>query len=508
MITRLIFALLLLTNGLASQSSFLENNWVGRLELSGESHFMRIQFKDGQTSLQLPYWDGNTRYPLLQVEDKEGLPQFTIKRIVNHLEFQGTAWKEGKLEGKVRRNGLEGRFQLYRILPLASNDWQGYLGDYKTKDGLVFKVWDRFNTLRVHSPLSQEVSRMYPIAENQFWLATGESIRFKRREGEAFEAMQWDWQGQECEASRIVAFTEEKSIVDLPNGDTVGISLFTPPGSGRFPAVLIARGAANLDRSLNYTEAEIFASNGIATLVYDNYGTGETRGDLRTKDFEDKQKLVLQLYTYLQGHPKIQSNQIGLMGGSQGARIAAMAASKGIEPAFLILRAHPMETRKDQQLYAIGAFLRQRNVTEERIVQVLHLWEWYFDLASRQEIDQEYVDAVAKMRSAYPDLMFPAAPRNQAPPFAWPDDIYDATKDYLATIHCPVLSEHGVDDDRVPPNKSIHFLAEGLKQAGNDGLTVIRYPNANHSFTMPGFRIAPGLFMNEVNWMKETLKVP
>ena len=300
-------------------------------------------------------------------------------------------------------------------------------------------------------------------------------------------------------------YEEEKQLVTTENGDTIGVSVFLPKGQGPFPAVLIARGAGNFDRSANYTEAEIFSSYGIATLLYDNYGTGQSNGDPRTKDFEDKQNVALHLYAHLQNNTKIDRNKIGLMGGSQGARIAAMAASKGIHPAFLILRAHPMETRKDQQLYAIGAFLRQRNVQEETIIRALHLWERYFDLAHKQEIDHAYIAAVDQLRKENSELILPPAPANQAPAFAWPDDIYDATMDYVTKIKCPVLSEHGANDDRVPPNKSIHFLREGLAKADNDQLSVILYPNTNHSLMMPGFRIAPGLFMNEVNWIKEVL---
>ncbi|NRB52719.1 MAG: prolyl oligopeptidase family serine peptidase [Saprospiraceae bacterium] len=355
--------------------------------------------------------------------------------------------------------------------------------------------------------MSHQVERMYPIAKDLFWIATGEILQFSKGDGTSFDTLEWTWGQQQLSAEKQELYQKTDYVVTMGAEDSVGVSLFLPKGTGPFPAVLIARGAANLDRSLNYTEAEIFASYGIAALVYDNYGTGQTTGNPRTKDFEDKQNLVLHLYAHLQTHSEIRADQIGLMGGSQGARIAAMAASKASQPAFLILRAHPMETRKDQQLYAIGAFLRQSNATEEVIVQILHLWERYFDLASRQEMDQAYIDAVARMRKAHPALMLPAAPANQAPSFAWPDDIYDATNDYLESIRCPVLSEHGVHDDRVPPYKSIHFLREGLSKAGNEALMVILYANANHSFTMPGFRIAPGLFMNEVNWVREVLNM-
>ncbi len=505
MITRLVIILLLSSNLLIGQTDFLESDWVGRIELPGESHFVRVQFRDGKTFLQLPYRDGNLRYSLDNFTVKDDLPSFSIKQKISGLIFKVMKREGDHLDGVVDRNGLVGSFYLHRVLPIEEAQWQPYLGDYIGEAGLVFKVWDRFNTLRLHSPLSQEVGRMYRIGDHRFWVATGETLQFSDQEGSDFATVEWSWGEQRMSAQRRELYQKEDDLITTDRGDTIGVSLFVPKGEGPFPAVLIARGAANLDRSLNYMEAEILASYGIAALVYDNYGTGQTNGNPRTKDFEDKQDLVLDLYTHLQNYPKIKADQIGLMGGSQGARIAAMAASKAEQPAFLILRAHPMETRKDQQLYAIGAFLRQRNVTEELIVQILHLWEQYFDLAHRQVVDQEYIAAVNKMRAAHPDLMIPAAPANQAPPFPWRDDIYDATKRYLPNIHCPVLSEHGVEDDRVPPYKSVHFLETGLAAAGNDALTVIFYQNANHSFTMPGFRIAPGLFMNEVLWIKEVL---
>lgn len=507
MITRLTICLICLSQMLLGQADFLTTNWVGRLEMPGQSHFLRVQVKEGQTYLQLPYADGNTKYKLDNFQQKPGEIQFSIERGVSTWRFASQAFENGKLSGQVISDGLQGQFFLHTLLPMESKDWQACLGDFKTEQGFIFKVWDRFNSLRAHSPLSQEVSRMYPIGDNCFFLATGEVLQFEEKGKTFYQKLSWTWEKQSAQAKRAVLYEEEKQVVYTTDADTIGTSLFLPKGKGPFPAVLMARGAANMDRSINLTEAEILSSYGIAVLIYDNYGTGESKGNPRTKDFGDKQDLVLQLYRHLQAHEKIKADQIGLMGGSQGARIAAMAASKINKPAFLILRAHPMETRKDQQLYAIGAYFRQHNIQEEKIVQALHLWEKYFDLAHQKVIDQKYIAAVAEMRAAHPGMLLPAAPANQVPPYAWPDDIYDATKDYLSTISCPVLSEHGVNDDRVPPAKSIHFLREGLAKAGNEQLTVLLYPNANHSFMMNGFRIAPGLFMNEVNWIRRQLKL-
>lgn len=505
MITRLAILLLCLSQMLIGQADFLTSNWVGRLEILGQSHFLRIQFKDGQTYLQFPYADGNTRFELADFRQESGNIQFAIERGVSSWQFVSEAMENGRLSGRIINDGVEGAFFLHQVLPLESKDWQVYLGDFKTENGYIFKIWDRFNSFRVHSPYSKEVSRMYPIGDHCFFLATGELLQFGEKGKEGYQGLTWTWEKQSVQARKAVLYKEEKQVIYTANADTIGASLFLPQGEGPFPAVLMARGAANMDRSISFTEAEIFSSYGIAVLIYDNYGTGESNGNPRTKDFADKQELVLHLFHHLQKHEKIDADQIGLMGGSQGARIAAMAASKASKPAFLILRAHPMETRKDQQLYAIGAYLRQNNVTEEKIVQVLHLWEQYFDLAHQKKTDPEYVAAVAAMRAANPGLMLPAAPANQAPAYAWPADIYNATKDYLSTITCPVLSEHGAEDDRVPPMKSIHFLREGLSKGGNEQLTVLLYPNANHSFMMTGFRIAPGLFMNEVNWIRRQL---
>lgn len=486
-------------------ANFLEKDWVGQLSLLGHTEFVRITEKDGKTSLILPYAEAGQAFSLTHVIEDAKRIQFTIKRGIAEWKFDGDWVSEQQLKGTLSTNGVQGTFDLHQHLPIDSSTWQTYLGDYRIASGEVFKVWDRFNTFRIHSPLSQEVSRLYKIGEHEFFTTSGEDIHFSNPVDGQFQTLEWRLaDGQKQTASREQTYSVEELIITTM-GDTIGASLYLPNLPGKHPGSIIVRGAGNFDRSINLTDAEVLANHGIAVLVYDNHGNGLSNGSLMEKTFIDKQKLVVELFNWMQQHPQIEPLKIGLIGGSQGARIAAMAASELPTMAFLSLRAHPMETRKDQQLYAISAFMRQQNVQETVIVKALALWDRFFDLAAQQAIDAAFVEELSALRAQHPRLMLPTANAENPPFFPLRDDIYNATKDYLSTIKCPVLSAHGTLDDRVPAQKSVFYLREGLKTAGNDQLTVLFYEGAGHSFQLPGFRIAPGFFMNEVRWIRTVL---
>ena len=509
--TRLLLGCLFISisTSLCTQSDFLDKNWVGQLSLLGQMEYISIQHdKEGAVSFRFPFAARAHRLDLENFQKAAAVVRWKVKRGVADWYFEGERDDLGRISGHVYRNGLKGNFYLYESLPYEIAACKAYLGDFRTTSGQALKLWDTFGRFRIHSPFSEEVSRLRKIGKDRFIMSTGELLHFSKLEDGVFQELSLQLPNGETKLARREAPVQiEKVVIRTVNGDTIGASILLPNKRGSLPAVIMARGAANMDRELNLMDAELLASNGIACLIYDNYGSGFSNGNLRQKNFVDKQKLVIEVFRFLQQHPRIDPSKIGLMGGSQGARIAAMAAAELPETAFLSLRAHPMETRKDQQLYAIGAFLRQQNVQEEVIAKAVSLWERYFTLVHEQKIDLDFVETLADLRSQFPSLMLPGAGANRAPQYPWPNDIYNATKDYLSNIKCPVLSAHGSTDDRVPAQKSIHLLEEGLKAAGNDQLTVLVYEGANHSFTLPGFRIAPGFFMNEINWIKQVLQL-
>src|SRR4029079_10391633 len=78
------------------------------------------------------------------------------------------------------------------------------------------------------------------------------------------------------------------------------------------------------------------ARHGIATLVYDKRGTGDSSGDYRDESFNDFAADALAGIHYLQSRPEVRSMRVGLYGRSHGGIVAPLAASLSKNVAFII----------------------------------------------------------------------------------------------------------------------------------------------------------------------------
>ena len=63
----------------------------------------------------------------------------------------------------------------------------------------------------------------------------------------------------------------------------------------------------------------------------------------------------------------------------------------------------------------------------------------------------------------------------------------------------------GALDDRVPPHKSVEQVRLEMEKAGQEPPEVIMYPGVGHNFNLPGYRIVPGLFMNQVRFIRKAV---
>jgi pimeloyl-ACP methyl ester carboxylesterase len=99
--------------------------------------------------------------------------------------------------------------------------------------------------------------------------------------------------------------------------------------------------------------AYLFAANGIAALIYDKRGCGESSGKEWRAPFKDYAKDLLAGVRYLTTLPTIDSLRIGLYGHSQGAWVVPLAYSFHSERiAFCILSAGNAVSPVEQMLMA------------------------------------------------------------------------------------------------------------------------------------------------------------
>ena len=119
--------------------------------------------------------------------------------------------------------------------------------------------------------------------------------------------------------------------------------LTKPKGNKNAPAVVIISGSYQQDRDGNMAGHPIFAqiaeylsANGVAVLRLDDRGTGKTTGAYETATTEDFADDALNAVQFLKGFEDIDPKRIGLLGHSEGAAAATIAAGKSRDVKFIV----------------------------------------------------------------------------------------------------------------------------------------------------------------------------
>src|SRR5262245_19214768 len=123
-------------------------------------------------------------------------------------------------------------------------------------------------------------------------------------------------------------------VVDGPGGNqrvVIDASFFTPPGSGRLPAVLLAHGFGETKDAVR-PQAENLARAGFAVLTWSARGFGASTGQIGLDSPDYEVKDVEQLVTWLARQPRVLLDhpgdpRVGITGASYGGGISLLAAA-------------------------------------------------------------------------------------------------------------------------------------------------------------------------------------
>jgi uncharacterized protein len=298
-----------------------------------------------------------------------------------------------------------------------------------------------------------------------------------------------------------VTFTNAKASVELAGTLTI------PPGTGPFPAVVLVVGSGphNRDEELMghkpfLVMADHLSRNGIAVLRYDERGVAaSSKGDFAAATTFDLADDAETAFSFLAALGEVDPRRVGIVGHSEGALIAAIAAARNPKVSFIILLAGP-GLPGDQLLVAQGsAIARASGKDEKAVAWSAELNRKIYDIAKKQG---NAPDLLAEARRVYSE----AVDANTAMSQKDKDDAKaDADKTgsliftpwfrtfltldpvaYLTKVQVPVLALNGTKDLQVPADADLSAIDAALRAAGNNRHRLVKLEGLNHLFQHAG----------------------
>jgi dienelactone hydrolase len=266
--------------------------------------------------------------------------------------------------------------------------------------------------------------------------------------------------GPAASADEAVAESRfEEQHVEFHNQDVkLAGSLLLPRREEPLPAVVFVHGAGRQTREPYREAGEFFASQGIAALVYDKRGTGQSGGAYESREpYENLVKDALASVAFLKQRREIAESQIGIWGLSQGAYISAAAASRTQDIKFII---------------AVGASVADGMMFyyRDNLFRRYGLSDTLRDVAEKAHLAQQSIPYISQdgfSHSSFAPISYPPPDEYVHP--AW------------SHVDQPVLVMWGQLDQHVPVGESALGLKNSLAQANNEKWTMIILPRAKHS---------------------------
>lgn len=242
--------------------------------------------------------------------------------------------------------------------------------------------------------------------------------------------------------------TEEVTFENSEAGAVLSGTLSYPAGwSGKekTPVVLMVTGSGPQDRDEEmcgghkpfFVIADYLARNGIATLRYDDRGTGKSTGDHKNATTDDFMADAAAGIRYLKTTGKF--GTVGVLGHSEGGSIAFMLAARGVTD-FIVSMA--------------GPGVRGDSIIAEQTRR----------MTNKPNVTTDMIRTAAKMQNN-----------------PWMNRFIDYSPAAdIAAVRCPVLDVNGGKDIQVDADINLGAIRRLL--SGNARTTIKEYPDMNHLF--------------------------
>ncbi|MBN2632414.1 MAG: prolyl oligopeptidase family serine peptidase [Bacteroidales bacterium] len=268
--------------------------------------------------------------------------------------------------------------------------------------------------------------------------------------------------------------------------------LYLPLKEGRVPLIVLTNGGGDDSRpikSMSDWIAPIFAHCGYAAFVHDKRGTGQSEGIFEKTTYNDYINDAGNCAIFLSHHPSIDPDRIGVMGGSEGGRVAVIAASRFPAIKFVISQAGTVVSTVEDRLYAQMNGMKDGGLLTDSMLDVVRpLWEKSFlAWASNDPREHEKVNReIKEWRKNYQRNFLPYTKEemDSIPGFRVILPTWNSlSNDYLTELsrfNKKWLAIFGDADRVVPTEASVNNIVHYMSLSGNKNYNIAIIPEMGH----------------------------
>jgi len=203
---------------------------------------------------------------------------------------------------------------------------------------------------------------------------------------------------------------------------------------------------------------------------------------------------VLAGVRFLQQQPEVDPERIGLVGHSEGAIIAAIAAARDADVAFIVLLAGPGVSGRELMPWQLAAITRAAGRSEDEIKRQLQAQARVHELLIEGADEQAIRDAVGQLVDAQLESLGEQQRQQMDREAVIDAGVRQVTSNWYRTflvtdpaqwlrqVRCPVLALGGSLDLQVPADRDLPAIQAAVREGGNERVTVREMPGLNHLF--------------------------
>lgn len=264
---------------------------------------------------------------------------------------------------------------------------------------------------------------------------------------------------------------------------------FVPKGDGPHPAAVIIRGSGESTRNNYWARSiiDVMLSAGFAVLLPDKRGSGESEGDWRSADFDTLAGDTLSAVRFIRARPDTHDDVVGVVGLSQGGKIAPLAAAQSSDVAFVVNFVGSATSLVEQISWEMYHTFREAGLAGQALQEALALQvtaENYLLGNVDWAAYQARLDAVRNSEWSGAAEGFPVTPD------AWQWDFFRRIAGFdplpgWRRVNVPVLVFYGEADRNASTVRSAYRLTRTFLDENHPDWTIRIIPDAGHGLWQP-----------------------